>query len=1341
MSPASSVSQAATLSSGGSPVTGLVGYWNFDEGAGNQASDSSGNSNDADLVNGPQWTTGKVGGALSFDGIDDYVNAGADASLNNLTAKTVAAWINTNTSGIDHIMANKGWEFGIDNSNVLSYWHRWSYGDWRGGLWQGTTPIGAGQWLHVTVVYDASSPANAPLFYINGVQEIPTEVSPGHAGSPTDDSGINLAIGSTYDFFDGQIDEFHIYDRALTSAEVLALYTTTTPSNSSPVLDAIGDITVSEGAIVTFIPTATDTDNDTLSFSYSGWMTSSSYTTQTGDAGTYTVTVTVSDGNGGSDSQSVTVTVRAATPSDTTPPVRSAGNPTGTLAAGTVSTTLSLTTDETATCRYATTPGTAYGAMGSGFAASGSTAHSTTLSGLADGAAYTYYVRCQDSAGNANTSDYAIAYSVASGSVNHAPVLDPIADLRVTEGETVTFNPSATDVDLDTLSFSYAGWMTSSSYTTQPGDAGTHTVTVSVADGNGGTDSQDVSVTVSAAPDTTAPTVPQNLIATSQSISRIDLSWNPSSDDTGVAGYRIYRDGVEVAMSVTTNYSDTSLPSDTTYGYQVSAFDSAGNESPLSATVQATTQSSNVAGLIGYWNFDEGTGSLASDSSGNNNDANLINGPQWTTGRIGGALSFDGVDDYADTGAGAVLNNITSKTLVAWIRRDTTSATSQVIASKGWEFNIDDTGVLGYWHRWSSGSWGGGLWEGSTPINVGQWYQVAVVYDASSQSNDPIFYINGVQEIPTEVSHGHSGSSVDDSAIHLAIGSTYDFFDGQIDDFRVYDRVLTSAEVLALYNSAASPSNTPPVLDAIADITVTEGETVVFNPTATDTDLDSLTFSYSGWMTSNSYTTTAGDAGTHVVAVTVSDGNGGIDSQNVTVTVNSNGSSGNSIVLNSATTYQTMKGWESTSWIDQYDDDDSTRYFIDNAHRWSAASVDLAANTFGINRIRLEIHAGQENPIGYFALYQNNQGTRSQWRSQVYNIINDNDDPFTINPAGFQYAKLDRAIDLVVKPLKNRVEANGEKLYVNLTYVDNGTSAFEHTSDPEEYAEFILAAFQHIDTKYGFTPDAVNIILEPDHMGKTSGWNSGTLIGRAMVAAGRRLESYGYTPDFIAPSTTSMATTPGYIDEIMQVTDADKYIKEIAYHRYGGRTAANLQAIANRGATYGLETAMLEWWDPPNNFNVLHDDIKNGNNSSWQNGAIAKVQAGQNKLYLANVDSSNPTNPVVSANPSAQYIRQYFKYIRSGAVRIAATSSNAQFDPLAFINTNRNYVVVVKATAGGSFSIDNLPAGTYGVNYTTGSDSNTPSAYDVNNADQTITTGQTLTTHIPAAGVITVYKK
>ena len=69
--------------------------------------------------------------------------------------------------------------------------------------------------------------------------------------------------------------------------------------------------------------------------------------------------------------------------------------------------------------------------------------------------------------------------------------------------------------------------------------------------------------------------------------------------------------------------------------------------------------------LVNRWNLgwlgrlveiDEGSGTVAYDSSGNGNDGNLMNGPTWTTGKIGGALKFDGVNKYVDVGNSSMLN-------------------------------------------------------------------------------------------------------------------------------------------------------------------------------------------------------------------------------------------------------------------------------------------------------------------------------------------------------------------------------------------------------------------------------------------------------------------------------------------------------------------------------------------------------------------------------------------------------------------------------------------------------------------------------------------------------------
>ena len=96
------------------------------------------------------------------------------------------------------------------------------------------------------------------------------------------------------------------------------------------------------------------------------------------------------------------------------PPLRSSGFPIGTRPTGTTQETLGLTTDEAATCRYSTQPGVAYASMANTFTTTGDTTHRTVVSGLANNQSYWFYVRCADTAGNANTDDFLIAFSVGS---------------------------------------------------------------------------------------------------------------------------------------------------------------------------------------------------------------------------------------------------------------------------------------------------------------------------------------------------------------------------------------------------------------------------------------------------------------------------------------------------------------------------------------------------------------------------------------------------------------------------------------------------------------------------------------------------------------------------------------------------------------------------------------------------------------------------------------------------------------------------------------------------------------------------------------------------------------
>ncbi|MFC2016700.1 DUF4838 domain-containing protein, partial [Chloroflexota bacterium] len=156
----------------------------------------------------------------------------------------------------------------------------------------------------------------------------------------------------------------------------------------------------------------------------------------------YTVTSCNADSYCSSSSPPDTFTTTTAGP-DTTPPERSNGQPTGTLLSGTTETTISLTTDEAAACKYDTVAGTDYSLMSNTFSTTGTTSHSELITGLIDDNTYNYYVRCEDLATppNINPDDFdEITFSVASGEAEPVwPGWDNI--------NTIYYNPAEDDPD------------------------------------------------------------------------------------------------------------------------------------------------------------------------------------------------------------------------------------------------------------------------------------------------------------------------------------------------------------------------------------------------------------------------------------------------------------------------------------------------------------------------------------------------------------------------------------------------------------------------------------------------------------------------------------------------------------------------------------------------------------------------------------------------------------------------------------------------------------------------------------------------------------------------------
>ncbi len=220
-------------------VSGIAGYWKFDEGSGTTAADSSGNGLNATLFNGVTWITGVFNGAISADNVSQY----ASTPLINLTgshAVSVSAWVNrTYTSGgasgttlfefSNSVNGNTGTfalfpdEAADCGTPAMEIALR---GDAGFNIKCFAQPT-SGVWHNLAVVYDVTqNAANEVTLYIDGVQQT--------ALSQTQNKDNTAAFGNfplylfsragTTSFSGGEMDDFQLYGRALTSTEVQELY-------------------------------------------------------------------------------------------------------------------------------------------------------------------------------------------------------------------------------------------------------------------------------------------------------------------------------------------------------------------------------------------------------------------------------------------------------------------------------------------------------------------------------------------------------------------------------------------------------------------------------------------------------------------------------------------------------------------------------------------------------------------------------------------------------------------------------------------------------------------------------------------------------------------------------------------------------------------------------------------------------------------------------------------------------------------------------------------------------------------------------------------------------------
>jgi chitodextrinase len=406
---------------------------------------------------------------------------------------------------------------------------------------------------------------------------------------------------------------------------------------------------------------------------------------------------------------------------DTTPPTVPTGL-TGTSATGSVNLSWNASTDNVGVTGY-----TVY-RNGTILATVGGTTLAYTDTSVASATTYTYTVDAFDAAGNHSAQSSPVSITAPDWTPPSTPT-----GLSANNGAgtvVLSWNASTDNVGVTgytvyrngtTLATVAGSVLSYTDATVSPATIYSYTVDAFDAAGNHSAQSQPASVTTPAQTDTTPPSTPTGLNVTAGPAGEVDLAWSASTDDVGVTGYTVYRNGTSIGTvnGSTLSYADKTVASVTTYTYTVDAYDAAGNHSPQSSPASITTADWTPPSVP------TGLSAVAASSSeidlswqASTDDVSVAGYNVYRNGSLDATVG-SGTLTYADTGlsdgvrysytvaafdpagnasaqsgpASATTPDVTPPTMPGGLTVTATSSTSVAI---GWSASTDNVGVAGY---------------------------------------------------------------------------------------------------------------------------------------------------------------------------------------------------------------------------------------------------------------------------------------------------------------------------------------------------------------------------------------------------------------------------------------------------------------------------------------------------------------------------------------------------------------------------------------------------------------------------------------------------------------------
>ncbi len=907
---------------------GLVSWWRAE----NDATDFIGGNNGV-AHGGTVYGPGEVGQAFSFDGSSGYVEVPSNPNLKFTNAFTAEAWVNINTTSGTKTIVTKGldaespmdWLLTVNGGRLNA--DIYASGGWQGGDF--ATTLAVGVWNHVAMVYDGTSLRG----YVNGVLDGVMNISgPVRATDYALRIGAYAPVSGTADknFFSGSIDEVAVYSRALTQAEIQAIYTAGHSGKcfapTPPVITAQPtNQTVVAGSTPTFTVVAAGTPPINFQWSFNGTnivgATNNVLTlasVQSAQAGSYAVLVT--NPYGSTNSSAAVLTVNPGPSCDPMPPGlvswwQAENNATdfiggnngiahGSTVYGPGEVGLAFSFDGSS--GYVEVPSNPNLKFTNAFTAEAWVNINTTsgtktivTKGLDAESPMDWLLTVNG--GRLNADIYAsggwqggdFATTLAVGVWNHVAMVYDGTSLRgyvngVLDGVMNISGPvRATDYALRIGAYApVSGTADKNFFSGSIDEVAVYSRALTQAEiqaiytaGHSG------KCFAPTPPVITAQPTNQTVVAGNNVTMTVVASGTPPLSYQWVCnGTNIYN-----ATNATLLLTNVQLTQAGSYVAQVSNI--VGSTNSVTAVLTVNPPPEPPIGLVSWWRAEND----ATDFIGGNNGV-VHGGTVYGPGEVGQAFSFDGSSGYVEVPSNPNLKFTNAFTAEAWVNINTTSGTKTIVtkgldAESPMDWLLTVNGGRLNADIYASGGWQGG--DFATTLAVGVWNHVAMVYDGTSLRG----YVNGVLDGVMNIS-----GPVRATDYALRIGAyapvngtaSKNFFPGQIDELSVYNRALSSNEIATIYNAGVAGKNAQPIAPAFAsqptDQTVLTGGTATFSVIMSGTSPMIYQWSFNGTNVLGATNATLilvnvqlADSGNYAVLVT--NRAGSTNSANATLTV------------------------------------------------------------------------------------------------------------------------------------------------------------------------------------------------------------------------------------------------------------------------------------------------------------------------------------------------------------------------------------------------------------------------------------------------------------------------